>query len=280
MKVTLDNGTLCVEADTLGAELTSVRFQNEEKLWQGEEWRHHAPILFPVCGCCRLTLGGREYPLGKHGFAQEKEFQCKVRRKNAVTFELCSDEETIARFPFEFAFRVRYALNQNQLRIVYEIENPSDETMYFSCGGHESFALSGPLKNFELRFPHSEQFTTLLHDNEGCLTGVTHDLGEGTNFPLPEEFLTNGNTLIFRNLRSRYLWLCERGGKRLAKISFKEFKHLLLWRLDGKNMICIEPWHNLPDGAESIPFPQKEGIVALPPHQSKKFVRTIEYLAE
>ena len=280
MKISFSNDILFAEADTLGAELISIRLHGHEKLWQGNEWPHHAPILFPVCGCCRPIIGGKEYPLERHGFAREKKFQVKVQRKNAVCFELCSDEETRAQFPYDFIFRVRYSLRENRLHIAYEIENPADTTLYFSCGGHESFSLPRPLKEFELRFSVREKFTTLLHNNAGLLTGETLDFGTGTNFPLPDDFLVNGNTLIFKNIRSRRLWLCERGGKRVAEVSFSGFENLLLWRTDSQDMLCIEPWHNLPDGLVPVEFSEKEGIVALPPRKKKKFIRTITYFKE
>ena len=278
MRISFSNGIIFAEADTFGAELISVRIDGQEKLWQGSEWPHHAPILFPVCGYCRPVIEGKEYQLKRHGFAQGKEFQVKQQRKNAVCFELCSDEETKAQFPYDFIFRVRYSLRENGLNITYEIENPADTTLYFSCGGHESFALSRPLKEYELRFPVQEKFITHLHNNDGLVTGETLSFGTGTNFPLPDDFLMNGNTLIFKNIRSRRLWLCERGGKHVAEVSFSGFPNLLLWRVDGKDMLCIEPWHNLPDGTIPVAFSEKEGIVALPPHRKKKFLRKIMYL--
>ena len=151
--------------------------------------------------------------------------------------------------------------------------------MYFSRGGHESFALEGPLGNCELQFSRSEEFIHLVHDQNGQLTGEKKAFGTGTRLPLPEEELKDGNTLIFQKLRSRSVRLIE-SGKAVAQISFGGFPNLLLWRASDQNMICIEPWHNLPDGPAHILFPQKEGIIALPPHGKKQFVRTIEYFTQ
>ena len=276
MKVTFDSGILFAEADTLGAELTSIRIHGQEKLYQGSAWPHHAPVLFPVCGNCDLKLNGKQYPLGRHGFARKSEFTLLSKRKNAVCFELRSNPQTKECYPFDFCLRVSYSLRGACLNISYEVENLGDDTMYFSCGGHESFALQRPLEDYELQFSQEETFVHLPHDGDGRLTGEQVELGFGTSLPIPP--LTRGNTLILGNLRSRHVRLCEREGKWLADISFSGFSNLLLWRVGEEQMICIEPWHNLPDGKASQEFPQKEGIIALAPHAKKKLIRKIEYL--
>ena len=280
MKTKFDNGIIFAEADTLGAELTSIRVNGKERLWQNEsgEWAGHAPILFPVCGNCAMQVDGKQYPIDRHGFARKSEFTLKKRQKNALVFELKSSEQTRAQYPFDFVLRVRYSLSGTALNIAYEVENPTDGVLYFSCGGHESYLLSKPLGEYELRFSRKETFTTLLHDQAGRLTGETLALSSGTCLPFPDQLLVNGNTLIFQKLRSRRVRLCERGGKSLAEITLSGFSNLLLWRPGTQNVICIEPWRNLPDGAIPEEFSLKEGVIALAPHTKRKFVRTIKYL--
>ena len=279
MRVGFSNEIITVEADTRGAELVSIVCGGKERLWQNGsgEWSGHAPILFPVCGKCAVRLNGKEYDPGRHGFARVSEFSLTEQRKNAVCFELKSSAETKSGYPFEFVFRVRYSLTGARLRIVYEVENPADEVLYFSCGAHESFALEHPLGEYELRFSRKESFSSLLHDGNGQLTGETVELGEGTCLPLPEEFLTEGRTVIFKDLRSRSLWLCEKNGKTLAKVSWGGFPNLLLWRAGTAPFLCIEPWHNLPDDDQAVEFSEREGIIALPPHETMRFTREIVY---
>lgn len=281
MKIQFSNGILSAEADTLGAELVSVRLRGEERLWQNAsgEWAGHAPVLFPVCGNTAVIAGGKEYPAGRHGFARKSEFTLKSKRKNSVCFELRSDAHTEECYPYPFVLRVRYTLRGATLRIAYEVENPAESELCFSCGGHESFALTRPLGEYELQFSRREKFRALLHDGEGKLTGETLDLGEGTGFPLPEAFLTEGRTVIFGDLRSRKVRLSEKSGRAVAEISYRGFSNLLLWRAGTAQMICIEPWHNLPDGASApAEFSEREGVVHVPPRGKHKFVREITYL--
>ena len=280
MRTTISNGNLAVTADTRGAELVSVVFEGQEKLWQNEsgEWAGHAPVLFPVCGNCAVQINGEEFPVGRHGFARNSEFRLVKQSVSSLCFELKSNDETKSKYPFEFVFRVHYSLSGAKLRIVYEVENPTSANLYFSCGGHESYLLTRPLREYELKFPLKERFESLLHDSEGRLTGETLDFGRGTRFLLPDDFLINGNTIIFKNLRSRRLSLCETGGRKFAEVSFSGFSNLLLWRPGTQNMICIEPWHNLPDGKTKEEFSDKQGIISVPPCAKKRLVREIVYL--
>ena len=77
----IKNEQLTVEISSLGAELQSIKdAQGNEYLWDGDEqyWNRHSPILFPiVCGLWKDTyrIDGKEYQLGRHGFARDTEFQ-------------------------------------------------------------------------------------------------------------------------------------------------------------------------------------------------------------
>lgn len=280
MRVAFSGKKLSCEADTFGAELISVRFKGRERLWQNEsgEWNGHAPVLFPVCGNCGVRVNGREYTLPRHGFAKKSEFTLLWRRKNAVCFELSSNDATRAQYPFDFVFRVRYFLRGARLTICCEVENPADKTLYFSCGGHESFSLERPLCEYELRFPFKETFTSLLHTEEGKLTGESTDFGMGKTLALPDDFLREDRTIILKDVRSRRVRLFERGGRAVAKLKLGAFSNLLLWRAGSANFICIEAWHNLPDADAAQEISEREGMIAVPPHGKKRLKRTIVYL--
>ena len=36
-------------------------------------------------------------------------------------------------------------------------------------------------------------------------------------------------------------------GRAVARTDFEGFENFLLWKLQQANMICLEPWLNLPD---------------------------------
>ena len=266
-------------ADNNGAEMVSLVCRGKERLWQNVtgEWSGHAPVLFPVCGKCSMIVNKREYPIEKHGFARKREFSVVERGRDFIAFRLLADEETKKVFPFDFAFTVRYRLLDNAVEVVYETENAGTKPLYFSCGGHESFALEKPIENYEVRFEKEEKLIALVHDDEGRLTGEKILLSENGILPLKAEYFTGDSTLIFGNLQSRKATLYG-NGRAVARTDFEGFENFLLWKPQQANMICLEPWLNLPDTVgERKEFFRKAGVVCVPPKGKKIFMRKITY---
>ena len=190
------------------------------------------------------------------------------------------DEETKKQYPFDFVFRVTYALKENTLSVIYDVENPASAPLYFACGGHESYALDYDLDAYELVFEKEEKLVHCEHNDAGYLIGEYTDFGTHTVYPLPLERLTKSATVIFKNVLSRKVRLQEKNGKPLCELTFEGFENLLLWRAMRAKYICIEPWTNLPDIADKpdVEFSQKAGVIKVEPKDTKKLVRTITYL--
>ena len=102
----IKNDLLTAKINSLGAELTSVKSRDGyEYIWQGEDWRGHAPVLFPLCG--RLLGGkykydGKTYNMGCHGFFPTSTPSVLKHTENSLTFLLKDDENTFACYPFNF----------------------------------------------------------------------------------------------------------------------------------------------------------------------------------
>ncbi len=282
MEYTLKNEKMSVTVNDKGAEVVSVVCEGKERLWQNPtgEWAGHAPLLFPVCGHVGMTVNGVSYPIKAHGFAKKCTFALTGTGDDFLTFTLAANEETKKVYPFDFFFHVTYRIQNDTLSIVYEVENPAQTPLYFACGGHETFALETDVDGYQIQFEKQETLTHYYHDAEGYLTGETMNCGDGNPFPLPVDFLQNGETLIFKNVRSRAVKLVRIGGSAIAEVTFEGFDNLLLWRAGAAKYICIEPWTNLPDAANTpdIEFSQKEGVMQVDGKSSKKLVRTIRYL--
>lgn len=280
MQDTICSGGLCVTADDRGAEPVSISFQGKERLWQNENgaWAGHAPLLFPVCGNCEVIVNGRRYPVPKHGFAKKSRFTLAEKREDFLRYELCGNAETAEVYPFPFRLAVAYRIQEGALEITYEVANTGEAPLIFSIGAHPCFALEGEPSEYELVFEREEHFLHLVHDKEGLLTGEEVDFGTGTVFPVPAERLTDGNTLIFGNVRSASVLLRRRTGEKTAEYSFEGFSHLLLWRPEGARALCIEPWCNLPGKAgEECGFAGKKGVVTLGAGESKRFFQKIVF---
>lgn len=281
MRYSIQNQQLKIEVETLGGELVSVRYQGKERLWQNPtgEWAGHAPLLFPVCGHFGVQVNGVSYPMRAHGFAQKSEFTLVEKGEDLLTFRLAANEETKKVYPYEFAFLVTYRLCGAKIEIDYAVENPATEPLYFACGAHDSFALERDVDEYCLKFEKDETLTHRPCDEGGYLTGETVTFTNVTPFVLPKEYLQNGDSLIFENVRSNAVTLCEKSGKELVKICFNGFENLLLWREGDAKYICIEPWTNLPDfiGAREEEFSKKPGVLKVEPQSVIKLTRSIEY---
>ena len=281
MQYTIHNDTLSCTIDSLGGELVSVVKDGKERVWQNQtgDWAGHGPLLFPVCGHCGVKVNGVEYPISAHGFAKKMQFSLVKKTATEVVLAIEANEETKKVYPFDFRFEVGYVLNENVLSIAYRVVNPANTPLYFACGGHESFALDGGVENYEITFEKQENLVHYFHDDDGYMTGETKAYGTLQTFPLPEDFLQEGRTLIFKGIASRKVWLRERGGKEFAEITFDGFENLLVWHAGKAPFICIEPWTNLPDPAKSedVEFRTKGGVIEVRGNAEKTLVRTIAY---
>ena len=123
MEYTIKSEELIVRVSSLGAELTSVAYKGEEKLWQNQTgtWAGHSPVLFPVCGHCGCKVGGVEYPMPAHGIVRKEEFSLVEQGERFLKFAFSSNEKTKKAYPFDFVFSVTYKVDGNKLTVLYRV---------------------------------------------------------------------------------------------------------------------------------------------------------------
>ncbi|MBP5209368.1 MAG: hypothetical protein J6125_00760 [Clostridia bacterium] len=278
---TLRSATTVVTIDRTGAEMTSVVCRGKERLWQNEDglWSRHAPLLFPVCGRCGVTVDGTAYPIKPHGFLRDALFEPVAESEDSVTLAFSDTPDTRRAYPFAFTFLVTYTLTAETVTIKTEVR-AADRDVPFSLGGHDSFALDGPVGDYVLRFPGREELRHLVHDGVGCLTGESVDYGTTDVLPLPADFLREGRTLIFDGIKNRSVTLETKDGAPVARVDFPDFGRLLVWHPGDSHMICLEPWLNLPDpaGTPDVPFAEKSGVLIAPAGGSRTVWRSVTYL--
>lgn len=278
----LSNDKLKIQISSYGAELIHVVRGEKEYLWQNDSgsWDRCAPILFPVCGHCSVVVDGKDYGMPMHGFACNMEFALKDSNENSVTLRLVSNETTKKIYPYDFILDVKYLLDGETLTISYDVQNVGNDDMYYSCGGHESFNITD-FENHALRFPKNELFLSLEHNAGGVLTGKIIDLGKGKILKLKNELLKDGsNTVILKDLNSKEVELINTSTDTVeAKVEFPCAPFLLVWRPDGGNTVCIEPWHNLPDIVGEVEeYSNKLGVCKIASGESAKIYRKITYI--
>lgn len=278
---TVRSGNLEITATELGAELIRVKHNGKERLWQNENggWSGHAPVLFPVCGACEVRINGNVHDCPRHGFALNSKFMLVDQTENSLKYRLVSSLNSKEIYPYAFIFEVGYEIEENGLKITYEVYNPQDKDLYFSCGGHDSFTLDKGLENYELQFEKEEEFASKLVDRNGYLTGRSKLLGTGKTLDLTTDLLRNSNSICLDKLNSRSVTLREKiTCKEVVKVTFPDSEKLVLWHPNGSKMLCIEPWQNLPDiKGEDAEFKDKDGVIRVVPFGKKAITRTIRY---
>lgn len=266
--VKIKNTHLEVLINPFGAELTSVKKDGTEQIWEGDPnvWSGHSPVLFPICGGLKddkFIYNEKEYILPKHGFARKKCFEIEKQSDTAATFLLKSDSDTLSQYPFEFEFRVSFSLIANRLETVYSVKNTNKSDMFFSLGAHEAYACPEGFENYTVIFDKPETL------NAKAVSGTLLDykteniIENSRELPLRNEYFAI-DALVFSDLNSRKLVLKNNTTGAEHKIDFDGFDYLLIWTKQNSKYICIEPWCGLPDYVDSdYCLAHKRGIIAL-----------------
>ena len=280
MEYYLKSNELEVTISTLGAEMISVKYYSKERLWQNDNntWSGHAPVLFPIAGKIKVKIDGITYPLLQHGFARRREFEFVSRSDNKITFKLSSDEETLKLFPYHFDLYISYEINDSEIKLIYEVKNTGDNTVYYSLGTHTSFSLDETIDNYNVIFDSDKELINHLNDRDPSLTGDTIKMSDEGILDLSTEYIENAKTVIFKNLKSTCATLIHKSGRKIASIEYDGFPYILFWHPLDSKMVCMEPWHNILDYKDDDrEFKDKDGIIKLEKNESKVLSQTIRY---
>ena len=258
MQYVLKNEYLKATFESFGAELISLQDDaGKEYLWYGDSafWGRHSPVLFPFVGKVKdgkYRYNGNEYAMGQHGFARDMEFAFVSQTEDEIWFRLESTEETRQRFPLDFCLELGYKLNQNTLKVMWRVKNPSDsETLYFSIGAHPAF-----LCPIEEGTKQSDYFLQL--DVADKAEYYSAELASGLRLPekrvlelengrcrMTEGFFDMGDrgTYIFEENQVKEVALVTPAGKPYITVSF-DMPLVAVWSPEKKRapFVCIEPW--------------------------------------
>lgn len=280
-KITLSNDCLTVGVSTFGAEIISVKKGGKERMWQGDAvWDRCAPVLFPICGGLRdgaFVLDGKSYPIPKHGFAKDMEFELENADKTHAVLLLKANSETLKIYPFLFELRVRFVLIDDKIEIKYEVKNADLKQMYFSVGGHESYACKGGIEHFSMIFEKDEPLNASVVAGV-LLSGKTVQIPQkGGVLKLKSDYFKD-DALVFCNLKSRKVTLKNNLSGEETVVWFDGFDYLLLWTVPNEEFLCIEPWCGISDFADcNTDLAHKKGIVSLAPGETSTKTHTIQF---
>lgn len=289
MNYTIKNQFLTVEVSDAGAELQSIRTADgTEYLWQGDPayWRDKAPNIFPYVARMtdgRYTADGKEYEMKIHGFVKYLTLQMEAQSEDRITFRLDSSETTKAQYPYEFTYRITYALEGSTLVTTTSVENRGSGRMYFAIGGHPGFNV--PLEDGLGFEDYCLEFAQAAHPyrvgfTETCfLTGKDelYALEDGTRIPLHHD-LFDEDAVVLKHM-ARKVRLASKKGTRSVTVTYPDFPYIGFWHKPKSDApyVCIEPWSALPsrDGIVEE-FSQQADLTGLDAGKTYETTWTIE----
>lgn len=162
MKYILQNAKIFAEIDSHGAELVDLQYNGEQILYKKHPdfWQRQSPVLFPIVGGLKnkkYFYKNQEFSLPQHGFARDQEFILVQNSENFLQFSLKSEKKFRDVYPFEFELLISYFLDENALKVEYEVKNLENSEMYFSIGGHPAFEIRTDINRYLLKFEKNMQ---------------------------------------------------------------------------------------------------------------------------
>lgn len=257
MRYTITNQGYSATIDSMGAELKSFKDPNEkEYVWYSdpEHWMRSSPLLFPTIGNVRnnkTIINGQEYPMEKHGFCKDSEFQVIAQEEHKITFSLSDNENTHKSYPFSFELRLTYTLNGKELQMTYEVYNKDTQDMIYHIGAHPGF--NCPLEENEvfsdyiLEFDEEESMETYVYDLDNlCFFATPRKLQEnkGTTVHLNAK-LFDQDALYFYHTNSHGVTLKNPETGKGIRMDYPDFASIAFWTpIGGKApFLCLEPWN-------------------------------------
>ena len=254
----LENDKIRIEIDSHGAELKSLvkKETGAEYMWcaDAKYWGRTSPVLFPVVGNVsgkQYRTKGKTFDMGQHGFARDMEFTLESQTDNEIWFVLRSNEETLAKYPYEFVLKLGYRLDGAKVEVLWHVENPSEEELPFAIGGHPAFycPVTSGVRQSDCYIQFDVAGSLKCSTIDGYLVGDRVDTYELEDGMLRiDEHLFDNDALIIEKQNIKKVSLCD--PKKQAFLTIEMDAPLFgIWRPadPGAPFVCIEPWYGRSD---------------------------------
>ena len=227
-----------------------------EYMWcaDPEYWGRTSPVLFPFVGNVsgkQYRTKGKIYDMGQHGFARDMEFTLESQTDNEIWFVLRSNEETLAKYPYEFVLKLGYRLDGAKVEVLWHVENPSEEELPFAIGGHPAFycPVTSGVKQSDCYIQFDVAGPLKCSTIDGYLVGDRVDTYELEDGMLRiDEHLFDNDALIIEKQNIKKVSLCD--PKKQVFLTIELDAPLFgIWRPadPGAPFVCIEPWYGRSD---------------------------------
>ncbi len=219
-----------------------------KEMWAGN------PLLFPMVSFNHrpgrehhYAWGGREFPLGQHGFGRRAAWLVVARGESALTMELADSEATRAVYPFAFTHRVTYRLDGGRLHFEQTVENRSAEPMPFSTGIHPYFQVPltphGERSKCFVRVPACERLTPDARFEHFAVAAQP-----ASQLSVADDV---AHTLFFGGFAQPELTLVDPASELEIVLNWEgapQHRYCAIWsRTTDAPFYCLEPWTALPN---------------------------------
>lgn len=282
---TLSNAVISIGVKEHGAELSSLKYNGREYLWQAdpEFWGRTSPVLFPMVGSVwakQYLSHGRIYPMGQHGFARDMDFTLVSKTADEIWYRLESSPATLEKFPYDFCLEIGYKLIGKSVKVMWKVSNPSAEELFFQIGAHPAFhwpmLSSGAIEagtaamKAELAFEpcpegaprgffrlgggflkdgNAAKLSKSVIGKGGCfLKERVNDATDGQGYLAIGTNSFDSDALVYEDGQVNSVTLCAQDKTPYLTVRY-DAPVIGLWSPPGKNapFVCIEPWYGRAD---------------------------------
>ncbi len=232
-------------------------YLDEETLFdESTNVRGGIPVLWPICG--QLPNGEYEwdhtmYKMANHGLARRFPWTVvgvETEGSASITLAFESSERTRREFPFDFRLEFRYELQDAKLTIHQTYSNLSNRPLPMHAGLHPYFLSKDKDLSYASDATRLFDYNTLT---ETEFSGNVELSGKVESLALLD---SKRPEVSFE--------VSDDAGKRRIGIQYgKEFRYVVLWSVDGKPFVCVEPWM-----AKNASLISREGLVMVPGGES------------
>lgn len=254
---TIENAHLKVCANYHGAELCSIirKSDNREFLWQADPayWKRHSPVLFPIVGSLwnnEMCQDGNKYVMTQHGFARDMEFILTHKTDNEMMFLLHDNEYTLKKYPYNFELEIGYKLQDNIIKVIWQVRNTSETEMHFQIGAHPAFnymdyAPDADIQGYMKFDTSADTYKLSVIGEKGCLHTSSDVLNAPEGVIEINRHTFDNDALILESKQVNSVTLFDRNKAPYLHVSFNT-PVVGLWspaRGQYAPFLCIEPWY-------------------------------------
>ncbi len=251
MIITIKNGDISVQINTVGGELYSVKKADKEYLWQGDEkyWERRAPLLFPIVGSLRdgkINIGGKLCHLPSHGFLRDTNGEILSQGESEVTLHFSFSDEQLQNHPFKCDFTAYFYIENNKIHTEYTLCNLDSKTMVYNFGLHPAFNCNTQsdekFEDYYIEFANKMHLQTCLFNDD-----VEVELNRKKTVVNNENYLNLTRdlfhrTVIFTDINFNKIYLCNKSHGKLLEFSYDNFNIFAMWQPKNAPFVCFEPW--------------------------------------